>query len=223
MNNKSFAEKNFEKMQSLEGVHSWNLKEISESRICICFEGYVEQLNISLDFIVSDSESISVRAHGMLPFNTVDSAVYISGSQLTTNVLSFFGFKINQLANTLNGRILDDKSDISSVVQEVESFLCRMEIIGKEISRLQLRHSGRFQLTERGHELSLSIFNRFCGTKIYVHFPITDAYPFAIIDVDIEGDVDIDTLGLQLAKNAHPGYGYLTRTCDMIAVFQGSN
>lgn len=221
--NKSFAERNFQKMQSLEGLHSWKIQELSESRIRICFEGYVEQLNLSLDFVACETESILVKAHGIEPFTAVASAVYISGNRLTTNVLSFFAFKVNQLANSLNERILEDKSDISSVVQEVESFLCRMEIIGKEISRLELRHSGRFHLTDRGYELSLSIFNRFLSTKIYSHFLVTDAYPFAIMDVDIEGNVDIDKLGHQLAKSAYPGYGYLTRTCDMIAVFQKSN
>jgi hypothetical protein len=169
--NKSFAERNFQKIQSLEGLHSWKIQELSESRIRICFEGYVEQLNLSLDFVACETESILVKAHGIEPFTAVASAVYISGNRLTTNVLSFFAFKVNQLANSLNERILEDKSDISSVVQEVESFLCRMEIIGKEISRLELRHSGRFHLTDRGYELSLSIFNRFFEHKNILTLP----------------------------------------------------
>jgi hypothetical protein len=210
-------------MRSLEGMHSWNIQELSESRIRIRFEGYVKQLNICLDFVTCESDSILVKAHGTEPFNMTTSAVYISGSQLTTNVLSFFAYKISHLEKSLNECVLDDKSDISSVVQDVESFLCRMEIIGKEISLLELRHSGRFQLSESGHELSLSIFNRFLSKNIYAHFHVTDAYPFAIMDVEIEGDVDIDVLERQLAKSACPGYGYLTRTCDMIAVFQVSN
>lgn len=221
--NTSFAQKNFERFQTLEGLHSWKLQKMSESFLSIRYEGYVEQLSVIVKFETLASTSIRVNVLGSCASAGSTQQVFFRANQLTSNVLAFYSYKVNELSRMLSGLVLKEKSDISGVVQGIECYLSRLEIIGKEISRLELRYGGRFQLIDGVYRLSVSILNKFWRKKIYAHFDVSDAYPFAALNMNIDGDFDIDYgLERQLLRSACPGYGYLTRTCDMIGAFQGS-
>jgi len=217
---RKFAEKNFEVITSIEGVHSWKLVCADESKISVEFIlGSVPELNFRSDFRVTPSGQVICQTSAATDYN-------LEAKQMifTSSVKSFFADKVHALRRDLTTTPLKSTLGICTAIHHIEWYLGRLDIIGKELSMLEVRYSGSLQRTKdsSSYQLELLIKNKSTGNAVQTLFEIGDSYPFAGLDVDISGEVDIDALERHLTKNAKPGFGYLSRACDVIAAFQGS-
>ena len=109
------------------------------------------------------------------------------------------------------------------IVLNVGSFVSRLQLIGKEITKLLRRFAGKFSWSESTQVMHLNLL--FVHSKntlkheIVACFHINLSYPYTPIEVDLTGGVNTGELEQLLVKNAKPGIGYLTRSCDVISAF----
>ncbi len=219
-NDMKFTEGNAEALEMIEGVHSWKLLRADESNVAIEFLGSAPELCFRVNFSVSASGKVDCKTtnaiqNGNRKMNRI---------QFTPSVRSFFVDKVDVLRKDLSLSQLNVSSDIVEVVQRTEWFLGRLDIIGKEISMLEIRYNGSLKRVESSalHALNLSIDNKPTGKTVETTFEIGDWYPF-VLDVDVSGDVDTLSIENHLTQNAKPGFGYLSRTCDIIAAASGAS
>ena len=59
--------------------------------------------------------------------------------------------------------------------------------------------------------------------KIICSFIIHDLYPFGLLDIKLASNVDIQSLERQLIRKTKPGFGYISRICDMIKILCNSS
>ena len=59
--------------------------------------------------------------------------------------------------------------------------------------------------------------------KIICSFEIHDLYPFGLLEIKLASNVDIQSLERQLIRKTKPGFGYISRICDMMKVLCNSS
>lgn len=113
-------------------------------------------------------------------------------------------------------------SEVSPTLQRLDWRICRISQTALEIEMLKRRYNARLLTDSEGETVEVEI--EFCSVsgnaKLLAAFEVPKAYPFSPVNVALdvfEGDVDMDKLSHLLIKNAKPGFGYLSRTCDVIA------
>lgn len=218
INDRKVVEKNAEAVSTIEGIHNWKLVRADESKIAVEFLGSVPELCFRVDFSVSSSGQVDCRTRDVNKKSTKQ-----VHANFTPSVRSFFAEKVHSLREDLSSSQLRSSSDIVENVHRIEWILGRLDIIGKELSMLEVRYSGSLKRskTSTSHDLNLSIKNRSTETMVNTIFEIGEWYPFAL-DMDISGDIDVIAMERHLIRNAKPGFGYLSRACDVIAAFQGN-
>jgi hypothetical protein len=236
--NRGFAQKNFDKLKSLEGIVGWRIKQLEESTISIEIkDNNIPWLFVLIDFKedpTSTSGEVSCRARVGA---TRESENARGGrgrhskryhAELSSGVMAYVEQNMSKKCEELSSRILDSSSDIFNILNHVEWYIGRLALIGKELSVLERRHMGVLsrKVEKDGVSscaLNLTIETR-GGQKVEASFEIGEAYPFAVLDVDLallnKADIDINLLERQLTKTSKPGFGYLSRSCDIIASFQ---
>ena len=214
---KLFAQKNLESIASIEGVQSWRLVSADERNIAVEFVGSVPEASIRLDFSVSSSGLVTCNTSTLSEMESEKKQ-----SRYTSNVKSFFKEKACALQETLLDSSLKSPSEICSVIHHVEWYLGRLDIVGKELSMLEVRYNGKLKKLHGSdkYHLELSIPNKARGAIIETNFEFGDSYPFAM-DADISGDANMVSLENHLIKSAKPGFGYMSRSCDVIGAFRG--
>ena len=212
-----FAQKNLEAISSIEGVQTWKLVSADESNIAIQFNGNVPEMKFRLDFDFSSSGKVTCQT-SPVPGNATQEK-YV---RYTFGTNTFLKERVLALQKHISASSLQSPSEIWSVIHHIEWYLGRLDIVGKELSILEVRHNGNLKKSPCSdkYHLELSVLNKARRTIVETIFEFGDSYPFAM-DVDISGDVNIVSLENHLTKNAKPGFGYMSRSCDAIAAFQG--
>lgn len=137
---------------------------------------------------------------------------------------SFVKCPVEQLCSEVSQTKLLSTREIHSFLRLVEWKICRLLHTASELAMLNRRYAAKVQSTGEGNTVLEVDFCSKAGAakKLMATFEMTQAYPFAPLNVDLdvfEGEVDMGELQNVLIKNAKPGFGYLSRTCDVIAAF----
>lgn len=217
---RKIVEKKFEALTMIEGIHNWKVVRADASKISIEFSGAIPELCFRLNFLVMSSGSVISEVAGGVSLDRPKEV----HRQFTPSVKAFLAERSQLLQKEITSSELKSSSEIIDKVHQMEWFLGRLDIIGKEISMLEIRHSGKFERSSESstcYDLYLSIQNKSTESWVKTTFEIGDWYPF-VLDMDISGEIDVIDMERQLIKNAKPGYGYLSRACDVIGAFQGN-
>lgn len=217
VHDRNVVEKKAEALALVEGVHNWKLVHADESQITVEFLGNVQELSFRADFSISSTGEVRCKTSNISNTNRKGKIKY------TSSVKRFFVERVETMRKELSASNLTSSSDISNIVNHTEWLLGRLDIIGKEISMLELRHSGTLQRAQNSlmYYFNLSIKNKPKGICVNTTFDIGEWYPFALDIVISSNDVDVNALERHLIRNAKPGFGYLSRCTDVIAAFQG--
>lgn len=217
LENKARAQNALETLNSVEGLQSWKLVSAQDTSIIVEFACHDSvQMSFRLEFFLFDSGKVVCKTS-----DTSSSRGLDKKPRFTSNVKNFLIERIQCLRKKIEGTKLESAAEISSIVVETEWYLERLWAIGKEISTLELRQSGKLaKLSETsGYEFILSKSNA-KGEKIEALFEIGESYPF-VLNINLSGEIaNMDSLESHLVKNAKPGFGYLTRSVDGIESFQ---
>lgn len=214
---RSFAQKNFEAVISIEGIQSWKLVSANETNIAVQFIGIVPEISFRLDFDVSSAGTVTCQTSPL-----TSDATQKKQPRHTSNTILCLKERWLALQKDLSASSLKSPSEICSVIHHIEWYLGRLDIVGKELSILEVRHNGHLKKSpdNDNYHLELSVLNKARNTIVETVFEFGDTYPF-VMDVDISGDVNIISLENHLTKTAKPGFGYMSRSCDVIAAFGG--
>ena len=217
VHDRNVVEKKAEALALVEGVHNWKLVHADESQITVEFLGNVQELSFRADFSISSTGEVRCKTSNISNSNRKGKTKY------TSSVKRFFAERVETMRKELSASNLTSSSDICNIVNHTEWLLGRLDIIGKEISMLELRHSGTLQRAQNSlmYYFNLSIKNKPKGICVNTTFDIGEWYPFALDIVISSNDVDVNALERHLIRNAKPGFGYLSRCIDVIAAFQG--
>ena len=230
------AKRNLGKLKSIEGVVGWRVKQIEESMISVeARDSNIPGLCIFVDF----EEQTAIMSGKVVCRAQVRSTNkdYVAGrsgystkinSEYSSSALNYIEHSMSATCKEISSRILDSSSDMFRVLNHVEWYLGRLALIGKELTVLERLHMGTLKrnIGVKGfssHLLNLTVKTRE-DKEVAASFEICESYPFAVLDVNIsfldEASLDMKLLERQLRKTSKPGFGYLSRTCDVIASFQ---
>ena len=149
-NDRQIVEKNFEAVTSLEGLQGWTLLCAEESNISVKFIGGIQELSFRLDFTVASSGQVFCETNPVSHPNS-KKGVY------TPSVKSFFARKVKELRKSLSSSKMKSSSDICSTIHHVEWYLGRLDVIGKELSMLEIRYAGKLRSIDASMDCLLLI------------------------------------------------------------------
>lgn len=120
---------------------------------------------------------------------------------------------------------LSSMTEVGLLLQRLEWTKGRIELTANEVTTLQRRY--KVDITTDPESLSKSNFLvhvTFAGSsdKLFATFEVTATYPFGSQHVSLDteaGQLNIDDLRKQLIKSAKPGFGYMSRACDVMCAF----
>ena len=154
-----------------------------------------------------------------------ESKRHLKGSLSKDGVEKFISERLKEICNT-STCCIQTTNQISKVSQHVSWKLRRLDLIGKELMQLISRYDSilKHEYNEGNNYFILNTdFESTCGSnRIRASFDIGYAYPFSSMEVSMEvvkGEVDIDELSRQLLNTVRPGYGYLSRACNIFSTF----
>jgi hypothetical protein len=208
---------------SMNGMHCWSPLIVDESKIVVGFIGASPKTCIKVSFLLTKAGTITCQAE-------VDSSLFRQrrGKQLkvTPATSLFVQANIATLVDFVNNTKLASGGNIGEMLQRLETLYGRLEMTANEMFALQKRYGTMLEADPVGNksDFLLSVdFKSLCGSMaMRATFELNTLYPFTPLNVsldDREGKVDADSLRRQLVKNAKPGFGYLSRTCDTISAF----
>jgi hypothetical protein len=133
---------------------------------------------------------------------------------------------IAMLIDSVNNKILASGRSIGEMLQRLEMLHGRLEMTANELFALQKRYGTMLEVDAVGSKSDFLLSVNFTSLRgsmaMQATFELNTLYPFAPLNVSLDdrgGKVDVDLLRRQLVKNAKPGFGYLSRTCDTISAF----
>jgi hypothetical protein len=139
---------------------------------------------------------------------------------------SFFMKHIPSICSKASKSILEEGCRIGGFLRDLEWALCRLEHTASELVMLQRRYNDVKLSNEdscgSSSLLQVEFVDRSGYALLSAKFEISRSYPFAPINVELaayDGCVNVEGLQKYLINHAKPGFGYLSRTCDVIAAF----
>lgn len=224
------AERNFDKLRSIEGIGNWRVRELEESIISIDFKDRnIAELGVSVTFkeLPDDKSNMMICQTQVRKESSSKSKRFnVRENNYSNNVMAYMEYGMQTISKEVNSWILHSSSDMYNVINQMEWNLGRLALIGKEFSFLERRHGASLQCNDNNStSFTLEVKIDTKRGHVGAHFYICEAYPFAVLDVELmvfgDSDIDIDSLERQLTKASRPGFGYLTRACNVIACFEG--
>ena len=209
------SQKNF---MSLNGLHSWSMKTTSENDLEFINTGSCQQTHLKLLYGGAESGK----------------AERILSSRVDSKALHAYHEPISGFLDTATKRLMEtaqQSSDhspvpISEHLQKYTWLTGRLDLVAKEFQVVQRRYNGFLHRKNNGDLFSFAVEFESERSTVVANFKIESAYyPSFPIEVRLDlmsGDQDLETIKKALVKNANPGFGSLSRACDIIqSIVQG--
>ena len=218
------AERKWSKLKSMEGITSWRVIELQESMVTMeLTKKSLHGFHIAVEFYEISGVSSTLFKSKLLVTKENNEASRMNKYKDSSPVMrGYIEQCLNQTIEEQSKTPLHSSSDIHNVLHQIEWKVGRLTMIEKELKCLERQHNGKFYRNPNStfyHVLELQIKTRH-EQIIDASFQIGDSYPFAAINVDLavcdNSDIDIALLERQLGKLSRPGFGYLSRSCDII-------
>ncbi len=229
---KNFALRNFDRFKSMEGIFSWDLKEIDDSYLRFEFlQSDIPALHVSVTIQDGSSSASDVSTScrivtevSLIEENDEYESNALVSSEFSKNTLDFIEKRIsNKCHNLCHGKFSSSTETFQNISQ-IEWYLSRLALVGKEITLLEKRYNGELKVFNERKSCFLLDLN--IPTKkqclVVARFEICEAYPFIVPAVDLYpkgNSIDVRALERHLMKSSRPGFGYLSRTCNTISCF----
>ena len=207
---------------STKGLHKWQPVKLSETELSFQFVGPTPQSSIEVSFQRSSK--------GMVCTARVDPHIFHSEEpRMFTRFRSVSGFletRTASLTREIVGSAIASAIQIGECLQFIELQLGRLVQTAAELTMLYRRYNAILTPSQipnsSNFQVEVDFNSQNSSAKLSATFELSEAYPFAPLNVRLdtmEGEVDVDGLRKVLIKNAKPGFGYLSRTCDVITAF----
>lgn len=206
---------------TLKGITKWKPAVLNEQELSFHYIGPAPKACMTVSFQISPSKSVKCTASVQPKLFHQHRA---RGSKRSPTMPSFLQRQVAAFCHSIEQQQLDSPKQIGSFLRQLEWQLGRMEHTASELATLIRRYQAVLQLSDDSSTVQLEV--EFAGgsgsKKLRAIFDITDAYPYAPLNVCLdtfEEKVDVESMRKLLLKNAKPGFGYLSRTFDVIAAY----
>jgi hypothetical protein len=213
----STAESSQKAYMSLKGLHSWNPLLVDKSRIQLALIGQSRQSFNTLDFKFEALKQVTSFTRAPVP------AAMKRSLQIYNGCVAVF---VDESVQGLSEKILDGSLDEGSVALHIQNIIWtagRLDVVAGELQCLLNRYNGNLSVAGTR---SFFVTFEFEGhrAKLGAEFEIGASYPSVPINVRLdvwEGSIELEDIRRTLIKNARPGFGYLSRACDILNTFAG--
>lgn len=208
------AESSQKDFMSLNGLHSWSMKTMSETDLEFNTVGSCEQTHLKLMYEGADSGT-AARIHSFKADSTSSKSLYVYREPLS----GFLDTSAQRLMERAQQRSENGPVEIGEHLQKYTWLSGRLDLIAKEFQVVQRRYNG---ILQRQNGDVFSFFVEFESEKstVTADFKIQpEYYPSFPIEVRLDlisGEQDLESIKKSLLKNANPGFGSLSRACDII-------
>lgn len=208
---------------TLKGVSKWKPTTLNGSELSFHYIGPCPKACIALSFKMASPASVKCIA-------TVQPKLFQNHGSLRVKQLAtaflFLQNRVAALCDAVCQQHLHSRHEIGPLLRRLEWQLGRLERTTVELTMLKRRYHASLTPVQLAGSSIFQLDIRFFGQsdveKLRATFEISEAYPFCPLNVCLdtfEEQLDVEAMRKLLIKNAKPGFGYLLRTCDVIAAF----
>jgi len=208
----------------VKGMHKWKPLFLSTDSLSFEVVGPTPSSCIQVEFKVAPSGEVSGKAF-------CEESIFgkhkkgRSGRKFRA-VEAYIAHRVQTLVNRVG--TLTSVKEIGGLLRGMEQAIGRLEHTCSELVLLHRRYNAMLVVDLAEDSQGVQVEVDFGGSgddaKVFAAFLLTDSYPFAPLDVRLdvnEEGIDVEDLRRRLMKGAKPGFGYLSRTCDVISAFVG--
>jgi hypothetical protein len=205
---------------TIMGINKWRPQDLNEAELSFQLVGPSPKACVFISFQVGGIGPIVCKARiqpNLYPKHKARSSMRFK----TRSILSFLEQRAADLCTMARKKRLEKAAQIGPFLRQLEWDLGRVEHTALELSMLERRYTAVISPNPSSVELKVEFASQTTDAKLLATFELSAAYPFSPLNVclDTEGQVDIEAMQKLLIKNAKPGFGYMSRTCDVIAAY----
>ena len=213
------SQKNF---VSLNGLHSWSMRTMSENDLEFITIGSCPQTCLKLSYEGVESGKAQKNLSSKLDSShTRAKSLYVYHGPVS----GFLDTSSKRLMDTAQQGSPKGPIQISEHLQKQTWIAGRLDLIAKEFQVVQRRYNGT--LHRKSADLfSFSVEFENEDSTVVADFLIESTYPSFPVEVRLDllsGEQDLGIIEKSLVKNANPGFGSLSRACDIIQSIIGGS
>ena len=193
---------------------------VATSSITLTHKGCCPLSCLTNSFSFSDGSSIQCKSE-------VDESHFSAKGKrekLSKHAMTFMRSRCSFLSSVLSNKELETAEEMRCLVRQLDWTLGRVESTARELTALQKRFIVSLETDPDGGVSEFLVRVSFEGMaqkgSLVTTFELNPSYPFGPLNVSLEpghSDLDLSHLQKHLMKNAKPGFGYLSRACDVIS------
>lgn len=205
---------------TLQGATKWKSFVVTDSELSVHYLGPSANTCAALSFLCNPP------TFSLTPQREIFSGHRSVRAKKLVSAASFLNHQIDAVSKELLQTSSLVLSDIGQVFQCLDLRLGRLECTATEIATLKRRYKGKLSHGQdpasKCFQLEINFFDRFDTAKLGAVFAISDQYPFARVDICLNAFVDyldVEAIHKLLIRSAKPGFGYLSRICDILSTY----
>jgi len=212
---KSKAESSQKNFVSLVGLHSWSMGTVSQNDLEFNTVGSCSQTHLKLLYEGAKSGKAQTNSASSVDVShTKGKPLYVYHEPIST----FLDISTKRLIKRAQQTSTNEHIRICEHLQKYAWLTGRLDLIAKEFQVVQRRYNGTLQ--RKGEDLfSFEVEFESKNSTVVADFRIEQSYPSFPIEVRLDlisGSQDLEAIRRTLVKNANPGFGSLSRACDII-------
>jgi hypothetical protein len=224
-NTDALAKKHERSFVTQKGVLKWSPISLTDTELSFVYLGPSSKCYATLSFRLHSDSSIVCDAS--IEQNLFHLHRYRL-SKATGVVASFLHLRFKSLCADFSQKQLTNPQQIGDCLRLWEWAAARIEMTALEFATLKSRYNADVTLTRDGElPYRCILIVDFYGsnsedTALRASFEVGREYPFSPLQVQLdtfENHINIDAVRKLLIRNAKPGFGYLSRTCDVLAAW----
>ncbi len=203
---------------SLKGLYTWSPIEIRDSRISL---GLIGQSRNSCKTLVYEISATKNLTNAVVMTSKVPEGMKTSLRTYNGSFASFWDANVQSLSETLRSCSASEASKVGNNIQNFVWSMGRLDFTTSELQSLMTRYKGKL-IPISTESFMITIEFEGLVSRLSVDFKMESSYPSLPLEVSMnvwEGLIDLESIRKTLAKNAKPGFGYLSRACDIVSTF----
>lgn len=203
---------------SLKGLHTWNPLEVGEAVVSLSYIGHCKNSCSKLVCELSDAKNLRAT---ILKDSEAQEGMKTSLRKYSGPIASFLSVNIRNLAEKLRSDLVQQLPTVTHHIQNYMWSMGRLDSTASELQGLMNRYNGKLIVTSDNSFL-INIDFQGLASNLSVVVEVKLSYPSVPLVAKIEvckGCIDVEVIEKALAKNATPGFGYLSRLCDIVSAF----
>jgi hypothetical protein len=217
---KAFAECSQRSFVSVKGITRIAPTSVCSSNLDLIHIGGYRSSCLILSFYFSEGPRIQCKSSVDVPHLSQQ----VKSEKLSRHAMAFLKSRCSVLSKVVSDKVLQTGEEMRRLVRQLDWTLGRVESTSRELNILQKRFGLSVEM-DPNHDASVFLVrvpfvDSLHNNLLVASFELNASYPFGPLNVSLEpghSDMDLAYLQKHLMKNAKPGFGYLSRACDVIA------